>query len=273
MQTLLDDPVVQAAIAPFLAAVLLGAALLRTRLAWVAVSTALITAIGLSTGLGVTPLTASRKVLLLVSAAPFIGGALDWLPKPPRLTPPILGVLSGVASVWVFWSAFRQVDSPQMVPMAAGVAVFVGLMVSLALRLREDGSAGGGTTFALGLAVGIAALLSASIGNFANGIAVAAGGAAMLLLQFALGRNLVPGYAGMLSTGLAAALLAASTFVLAQLPWVAMPLLLLVPLAARVELAKQGRTRVRLVVATLLPLAAATAPLLAAWLATRIAAP
>lgn len=267
MQALLDDPAVQSALAPLLAALLVGGVLLRTRLAWFAIAAAFATAVSLSIGIAFTPLTASRKVLLLVLLAPFVGLALDLLPKPPRATVAALSALCGAASVWVFWSLLSQRETAQMLPLALGVALFVGLMVALAVRLRNDGAAGGAATVALGVAVGVAAVLSASIGNFANGIAVAAGGGAMLLLQFALNRTLAPGYLGMLTTGLASALFAAATFMLAQLPWYAMPLLLLVPLAGAWRLLSQRSPRVRLVATTLFLLAVSAVPLLAVWLA------
>jgi len=269
MQALLDDPMVQTALAPFLAALLVGGLLLRTRLAWFAVVAALAVAVSLGTGISFTPLSASRKVLLLVLLAPFVGAALDRWPNPPPATAPALAALCALASVWVFWSVLAQRETAAMLAVAICVAVFVGLLVALTLRLRNDGAAGGGATLALGLGVGIAAVLSASIGNFANGVAIAAGGGALLLLQFSLARTLAPGYLGMLSTGLAAALFAAATFMLAQLPWYAMALLLLVPLVAGLDFATRRGPRMRLVAATLVPLAAACATLLAAWLATR----
>jgi hypothetical protein len=272
MQSLFDDPMVQTGFAPLLVALLVGGALLRTRFAWFAVAAAFATAVGLSTGIGFTPLTASRKVLLLVLLAPFVGLVLDLLPRPPRLAAPALAALCGLASVWVFWSVLSQREAAQALALAAGVAVFVTLLVGLTLRLRGDGVAGGAATVALGLAVGVAALLSASIGNLANGVAVAAGGGAMLLLQFALGRAVAPGFIGTLTTGLGAALFTAATFVLAQLPWYAMPLLLLVPLAANLDFVPERSPRVRLVVTAAVTLAVASATVLAAWLATRGAA-
>jgi hypothetical protein len=91
----------------------------------------------------------------------------------------------------------------------------------------------------------------------------------MLLLQFALGRAIAPGFVGTLTTGLGAALFTASTFVLAQLPWYTMPLLLLVPLAASLDAAPERSPRVRMLVVTVVALAAASLTVLAAWLATR----
>lgn len=273
MSTLLDDPLVQAALAPLVLALLVSGVLRRTRLVWFAVVVAIATEVALSTGIGFTPLTASRKVLLLVLVAPLIGLALDLLPRPPRATNSILAALCGAASVWAFWSVITQREPAQMLVLAATLALFAGLMVALTLRLRHDGAAGGAATVALGLAVGVTAVLSASIGNFANGIALAAGGGALLLWQFASQRGLVPGYLGMLVVGLGAALFASATFMLAQLPWYAMPALLLVPLAAHLNIFAQHTPRLRMVALTLLCVAVATIPVLAAWLATRTPTP
>lgn len=273
MQALLDDPVVQAGVAPFLAALLIGAVLQRTRLVWFALVAAIAVAVGLSTGITFTPLSAARKVLLLVLVAPLVGWLCERFRKPSRSDAAALSVLCGAASVWAFWSVLQQGSMTQLVMTASGVGLFVALMTALALNLRDDGASGCGVSVALGLAVGVTALLSASIGNFANGIAMAAGGAALLLLQFTLGRQLAPGCTGMLSAGLAASLFAASCFMLAQLPWYALPLMWLVPLAARPDRTGQRSTRLQVLVGTLAPLAAACPAVLAAWLATRTTTP
>ena len=89
----------------------------------------------------------------------------------------------------------------------------------------------------------------------------------MLLLQFGLNRACAPGSVGMLTAGLGAALFASTTFVLAQLPWYVLPLLLLPPLAAGLPLARAQPLRMRLAVMTAVCLAAAAVPVLAAWLA------
>jgi hypothetical protein len=267
MSSLLEEPAVQAGIAPLLAALLIGGALSRTRLAWLALAAALATAFALGTGITFTPLTASRKAMLLVLAAPWIGLALDRLPRPVHTAWPAAACALG--SVWVLWSVLAQREAGPMAAMALGVALFVGVLVALLLRLRDDGEAGGAATVALGASVGVAALLSASIGNFANGIALAAGGGAMLLLQFGFGRPLAPGSLGMLTVGAAAALFAAVTFALAQLPWYALPLILLPPLAVTLLPVRDRSPRARIVTLTLIGLAAGAAPVLAAWLAAR----
>jgi hypothetical protein len=80
MPALFDDPMVQAGVAPFVVALLVAALLARVRLTGLvglALVAALVTTLMLTTGIGFTPLSASRKVLLLVLLAPLVGLVLD----------------------------------------------------------------------------------------------------------------------------------------------------------------------------------------------------
>ncbi len=112
-------------------------------------------------------------------------------------------------------------------------------------------------------------LLSASTGYFTAGIALAAGSGALLLVQFAAGAAIRPGAIGALAIGVAAALFAAGTLLLAELPWTALPLLLAVPAVGAVPLPRPWSPRARLVVRTVAAAGAAALPVLAAWVAAR----
>jgi len=263
MSALLDDPAVQAGLAPLLAALATAALLRRTRVAWLALVVAVATAFALTSGISFSPLTAARKTLLVILAAPLAGLALDARPARGAAA----AALFGLASVWVYWSVLSQRELAESLVLGGGVAVFVALAVLLALRLRGDGAAGAAATLALGLAVATCAFLAASIGNFVAGIALAAGAGALLLLQFGLGEEIRPGALGMLSAGVAAALFAATTFVLAELRWFVLPLLLLPLLAAALPVARGAPLRLRLTLLCSLALTAAAVPVLAAWLA------
>lgn len=272
MPTLFDDPMFQAGIAPFGVAVLVAALLGRMRVSGLAIVAALATTLMLTTGISFTPLSASRKVLLLVLLAPAVALALDFLhAKARRVLPGLLAAAIGLASAWVFISVLAQRESGAAWALGAGVAVFVALLVGLTLRLRGDNVAASASALGLGLAVGVSAVLSASIGNLMNGIALAAGAGALLSWQFATGRATLAGWTLTLTAGTAAALFAASTFVLAELPWHALPLLLLVPLVAALPLFADRPVRTRIALATISCVLAAAPAVLAAWLATRMA--
>jgi hypothetical protein len=271
MSALFEDPMVQAGLAPFLVALVLALLVVRVRLPGLpglALVAALITTLWLTTGIGFTPLSASRKVVLVVLLAPMIGLVLDLTGQRHRLWLPAVAVLLGGASLWVFQSLLVQLDGAAVWWQGGGVALFVALMTGLTLRLRDDGPAAAAAALGLGLAVGVGALLSASIGTLMNGIALAAGGGALLLVQFLLAARLATGWTAALTTAAGAALFAAGTVMLAEGRALTLALLLLVPLVVGLPLFQQRAPRLRTALLGLSAGVAALLPMGAAWFAT-----
>jgi hypothetical protein len=271
MSALFEDPMVQAGLAPFLVALVLALLAVRVRLAGLpglALVAALITTLWLTTGIGFTPLSASRKVVLVVLLAPMIGLVLDLTGQRHRLWLPAVAVLLGGASLWVFQSLLVQLDGAAVWWQGGGVALFVALMTGLTLRLRDDGPAAAAAALGLGLAVGVGALLSASIGTLMNGMALAAGGGALLLVQFLLAARLATGWTAALTTAAGAALFAAGTVMLAEGRALTLALLLLVPLVVGLPLFQQRAPRLRTALLGLSAGVAALLPMGAAWFAT-----
>jgi hypothetical protein len=271
MSALFEDPMVQAGLAPFLVALVLALLAVRVRLPGLpglALVAALITTLWLTTGIGFTPLSASRKVVLVVLLAPMIGLVLDLTGQRHRLWLPAVAVLLGGASLWVFQSLLVQLDGAAVWWQGGGVALFVALMTGLTLRLRDDGPAAAAAALGLGLAVGVGALLSASIGTLMNGMALAAGGGALLLVQFLLAARLATGWTAALTTAAGAALFAAGTVMLAEGRALTLALLLLVPLVVGLPLFQQRAPRLRTALLGLSAGVAALLPMGAAWFAT-----
>jgi hypothetical protein len=269
MDELLQHPAVQAGIAPLLIALAVAAVLWRTRLAWLGVVAAYATAVGLSVGLGLQPLSAGRKVTLLIWLAPLLGAGLDHALRPTRWTVPVLSAACGLATWWVFASLLAQHDWNERAAMALGLFLFVAGFAALMLRSRDDGVAAGAAGVAGGLGIGVAALLSASIGYFVGGVAMAAGAGALMLLQFGLNQPRAPGLTGTLPLALGLALFGAASVLLAQLPWFVLPLLAVVPLAASFNPWRAAAPRTRLFAATGLAMAAAALFVAAVWIAVR----
>ena len=272
MDDLLQHPAVQAGVAPLLVGLVVAAALWRTRFAWFALVAAYATAVMLSTGLALQPLTAGRKVTLAVLVAPFIGAAVDAWPRPPRWLWAALPLACGLLTWWVFASLLAQREGSDRVLVSLGLLLFVAALAALILRLRDDGVAGAAAGVAGALAVGVAALLSASIGYFVGGIAMAAGAGALLALQFVLNRAQTPGHTGTLPLALALGLFATASVLLAQLPWFVLPLLALVPWAAYAGSTRGGTLRARVFIAGGLATAAAVLFVAAVWFAGRATA-
>lgn len=273
MNDLLQHPAVQAGLAPLAVAVCVGALLWRTRWAWLGVTAAYTTALALGAGLGLTPLTAGRKVMLLVWVAAALGALLDAIGRRPRGIGIGVALLCGAAAWWAFASLLGQREGSERVLQAAGLLVFVALHTGLWLELRDDAAAAGPAGVAAALAIGVAALLSASIGYFTAGIAVAAGAGALALLQFVRADTRAPGWTATLPLGFGLALFAAASALLAQLPWFVLPLLALVPLALQRPLLREAGARARLLASGGVALSAALLFVVAAWFALRTASP
>ncbi len=271
MQDLLDNPAFQAGIAPLIVALIVALLLARTPAAWLAIAAGYATMLALSTGLSFSPLTASRKVTLLVLLAPLVGMAVGAIERrAPGKAPGIaLSIAAGLAVLWSMSSVLAQRESAEAITRGALVFASSAGIVALVLRLRADGVASAAAGLGLGLATGVAAMLSASIGYFMSGIAVAAASGAVLLAQMAIARSLPAGFAGTLSIGLAAALFASASLMLAQLPWYALPLMAAVPGALLLSSgATTGSVRRRALILGGVGVAAAVIPMLAAWFAT-----
>ena len=71
MQDLLDNPALQAGIAPLIVALIIALLMARTPAAWLAIAAGYATMLALSTGLSFSPLTASRKVRRGTTASSF----------------------------------------------------------------------------------------------------------------------------------------------------------------------------------------------------------
>ena len=236
MDELINHPAVQAGVAPFLAGLLTAGLLYRARLGGLAVVAGFATAVALISGFGFTPLTATRKIVLLGLLAPLLGLGVDWFARPTRTVNIVLTVFSAATAVWVFWAVLVQKEFAEALRMGAIVSVSTAVTVALTLSLVSRPVRSASAGLCLGLGAGIAAVLAASTQYGQYGIALGASCGAVLLLQMLLGRGIPTGVTFALSASLLAALLGSAAFVLASLPWPALALLALVPLAARVPL-------------------------------------
>ncbi len=151
---LLEHPAVQGGVAPFVVALIVAVALGRTRYAWLAIVAGYATQVALSTGFSFTPLSASRKILLLCLLAPLVGMAVDALVErcaPGRLR---LGVRRRLAAAWVFLSVLSQREGAQAWLSALGIVAYAAAMVAALVSLRDDGLRTGAAALGLGLATG-----------------------------------------------------------------------------------------------------------------------
>jgi hypothetical protein len=229
---LLTHPAFHGGIAPFAVALVVAVALHRLQLAGLSVLAAFMTCMYLVSGLQLTPLTATRKVMLVGVLAGVVGVAWDRLFTPARHAA-TLAALAAVGTVWVFWSVLVQKPTAEAWLLGASAAFAVAFLVGSAQRwLAADGIRAGAAALGLGVGVGIAAIFSASATYGLYGIAIGAGAGAFLLPQMIVGRKWLAGSAFVLPAMLLSGLVGAGAMILAQLPWYSQLLFALVPLAA-----------------------------------------
>ena len=185
MSEWLQHPAFQAGVAPLVVAFVVGFALRDTRYAWLAIVAGLRRRSWRRRRLHVRP---AHRVAQGAAARARGAARRDRAGcRRGRAARPSRSSRSsfGASSLWVFQSVLAQRTTQEVVLMGGGMALFVAVLVALLLRLRGDGLRTGATGVGLGLALGIAALLSASIGYFMAGIAIAAAAGAMMLVQLA----------------------------------------------------------------------------------------
>ena len=269
MDAWLNDPMVQASLAPFTVALVVAAALFKLRLGGLAAIAGFCTTVYLVGGLSFTPLTAMKKLLVVALAAPLLGLVADLAFKTTRATGIVLGVVAGAASAWVFWSVLAQKELTQALLAGGGVALFVAVTVCLMAMLEHDSLRAGAAGLGLGLGAGAAAIMgaSAALGQYGLGLGAACGG--FLLVQMIAGQRIHGGLTFTLSAGAAGALVAAAAHMLASLGWTELALLAAVPLAARLPVPGGWPVWAQAVVVSCYTLACGGAAAGAGWLATR----
>jgi hypothetical protein len=240
VEELLNHPAVQGGVAPFIVGFVVARVLAPLRAGGLAAVAGFLTAVVLVGAFQFSPLTATRKVILLGLLAPAIGLVADLAFKPTRATGPVLGALFAAASIWVFVSVLKQKPVSEALLTGGGIALLTAWLVAATYSLRDRPVRLGAAGVVLGVGVGGAALLSASASYGQYAMALGAGAGGYLLVQMVLGRVQAGGAAFALAIGVTGGLLAGGIFLLAQMPWIALPVLALIPLAAQAPLPRKA---------------------------------
>ena len=182
MDDWLAHPAVQAALVPFIAAFAVGWPLRRSRWIVLAIAAALASTGWLTVGFSLESLTATRKLVLAGLAACLIVPCIE---QPLRRWPiagcaVVLAAAAGAAT-WVLWRLWLQADANQAFGLVVGTCV-VPLLVAPTLNSAPRPACSGALVLAGACAV--LAVFGASIVLAQLGAALAAGSAALLLVQW-----------------------------------------------------------------------------------------
>jgi len=233
MDQILNRPEIQSAVLPFIVSLSLCFGLKKiTASAWIwAVFVAFLVSAGLINGLTITPLTGTRKIILLILASFIVAALIHHGVRSISLQRFGLWVLGILALIWVFWKVMARMDAPE-------IAVFLGAGIGLVLwllwafdRIGNNETQLHAAGFSLLLGTGLSATLGASALLGQLGLSLAAASGAVLLAWVLTGKAVAPANSNRLTPtlpyALATALLGLAAVIFASLPWYT-----LIPLAS-----------------------------------------
>ena len=271
MQQLLSRPEIQTAVIPFTVALVAYFGLRRVTASaaiW-ALLAAFVAAVALINGAGFTPLTGTRKIILLIAASLPAAVLLSRLITGRNMQRAAVVAICGLALAWVFWSVVARWQTGSIALFAAGSA---GLVLALTMSFDRISSntaqlQGAGLALLLGVGLSAAAGASALLGQLAIALAAGCGGA---FLGWVIGAPASRGNAiGQPITALpyilAPVMLGLAAVIFARLPWYALIPLAAIPLTVSLVPLKHDSRFLRALLATLPGLAIAIAVALLVW--------
>jgi hypothetical protein len=259
LQDLLTLPQVQSAVLPLLIAVIAG--LLLRPLGWfwsgLAPAVAFFLSAALIEGIQFSPLTSTRKLLLIGLLAVFAGIVIDAL-RPARVSvSALLAILAAAAGIWLIWPVLQRQQGQPLWLMAGATVLYMGWLGGWTGSLYGTTLRAASTAWILALATGVTAFAGASAKLGQLGLALAAAAAAFCLLHI-ISEKFRGGALYCVPALMIAGLLGVSGAVYAKVSWYSLiPLAVMPAVAAVIRLNRQRSRLVQAVLLTcvLLPLA------------------
>ena len=270
MEQLLSRPEIQSAVVPFVIAFLAYLGLRKiTSAAWLwALLAAFLASAALINGLIVTPLTGTRKIILLVIASFFVAALLPLVMPGQNLQRRISTIITQLALLWVFWAVVSRMQSSAMVLFLVGSIGLVLVLEDLFDRVADNPAKlhSAGLSLLLGVGLSATAAASALLGQLALALAAGSGGA---FLAWIFTGNLTVNQRKQSITTLpyvmAPALLGVAAVIFARLPWYALIPLASIPLVVNLVPLKTDSRFVHALLASLPGLVIAVAVAFYIW--------
>ncbi len=251
MNELLNNPAMQAGIAPFVVALIVALLFRKAGLSGLAIIAGFAVMIHLVSGWAFEPLTSSRKLIWLGMASGLLAIPLSYMHG--RWWRPVLTVLAGVAALWMSMRILQQQSPVDALRWGAGCVLYTGWLVYWMDELKGSPVRAATAGTALGFGTGAAVLIGASALLGQYGLSLGAAASACLLIVFVSNGKFAGGRNFTLPLGFISGLIGCLAVLTAQLPWYSLPLLAVIPLVAKLPVSGNARLQtVVLSVATLL---------------------
>jgi hypothetical protein len=266
MDSLMSHPAIQSGIIPFIVALAVTVILGKTKplLMGLAAAAAFISTVSLVTGFSLEPLSSTNKIILIAYFAAVIGLVVDLAgEKLSSYRQYIHGVLAllGVAAVlWVIWPVVSRQSTENSLGIAVGLSAYVAWMIFGVSVLQPKKAQISAVVFALALGTAVVAIIGASAlyGQLAAPFAAAAG--AWLLFYLVASQKAVFSASFFLMASVTCASLGAAATVYANLPWVTLVLLALIPAVVHIPIKQDNAIWLQVLksyIAALIPVLAA----------------
>ena len=238
MEQLLARPELQSAVIPFIVGLVVAAGLRKiTVSAWIwALFAAFLCSALLINGATLTPLTGTRKIILLALGACLVAGLGAFVIRSVNLQRQAATGLVILSMLWIFGTLSTRADNKAIAIFTAGALVLI-LFTAWGLdRCRKHEAQLHAAGFGLLLATGLCATLgsSALLGQLSLALAAGCGGLflAWVLLPGQSGGELLHGRPlAILPYLMPAATIGLAAVIFASLPWYALAPLAAIPLA------------------------------------------
>ena len=237
MSDLLANPAFQSGVAPFVVALIVAMATLRLGWIWsgLAVMAGFFVTVVLVTDITFSPLTSTRKIILLALVTLAVGLLREILPLKDGVVRPLLAVAAAAAALWVLWPVLARKGGVDAAIMGGGGALYLAWVVAAfdGLNTRRERPVAAAVAFGFGTGGGALLGATAFLGQLGLALGAAAAG---LLLVYAFLSGSRPGGWLTVPVSTVGALLGLAAVVYAGMPWVCLLLLAAVPLFARIPL-------------------------------------
>jgi hypothetical protein len=266
MNELLQNPIFQSVILPFIVALMVAELFQRIKLSGLAVIAAFCSAMYFTNDFVFWPLTATRKLIMVAILAAGVGLWLGLSTKLKLSLEMLLAALfAGVATAWVLWPTLMQNPAEMRWQFAAGMIGYVVWVTVSNISFQVDSVRASASAWGLALGAGMAAWMGSSdlLGKF--GVAAAMAPAAYLFIQGVSGLRLPTGKVFVWPAAIIAGLVAVTAVTLGKLSWMILPVLALIPLLLRIPFGKTTSVRVQTLMAAFVATVPAAAAVFFIW--------
>ena len=238
MNDLLANPAFQAGVFPFCAALIFT--VLTGRLSYwsgLAILAGFITVILLTTGIQFSPLTSTRKIVIMALLFPAIGTLFHLARFDNRQSNITLIIVGTLSIFWIIWPYIsrQEINEALMIGVLSAIYVVWMLVVS-ASHTSSTVISAGSSAVAMGFGIGGTAIIGASALLGQIGIAIGASGGAYLLVHLILKTRRNAGYLIGICAGGISGLLGVTSVLYAKVPWYALLILAPIPLLTKISL-------------------------------------